>query len=207
MDALLPVYPESSDRWRTRRAATEVTLDPGLRFVQFRDFIIPEVGPNNPPPQSTTELLDTPEAVGGFGAINAVSPFDAIQERLDDAADRGAVGAIVSRLVFSVDSDRVEAEATLWVRQSGGRWSPSCATKGNANVDEPESADAPPLEATPIRSLLLVLEGVAATPAAPDISERRQSIGAAAQRALFRARTALQTELEPYLLSVPNEPR
>jgi hypothetical protein len=202
VDGLLPLYPESADRWRTRRAATEVALDPGLRFVQFRDFLIPEAGPNNPPPRTTTELLDSPEGLGGFGSIQAVTPFDAIQERLGDAADQGAVGSIVSRLVFSVDSDRADTESTLWVRQSGGRWSPTFSHKGTATVDEPEDAGPTPAEATPIRSLLLVLEGVAATPSSPEVSERRQEIGATAQRALGRARAALQAELDAYVLSV-----
>lgn len=204
VDHLLPLYPETLERWNARRAATEVVAEPGLRFVNFRQFFLPETGPGSDAmPRTTTELIDSPAGRLAFGAIQAVTPFDARQERLDGLAERGRIGAIVSRLEFNVDSDRADAESVFWVR-SGGGWSPILSQKASARTDESEDevGVAPATESTPLRTALLVLESVAATPSAPGVSRRRQAVGATAERALGRARAALDRDLAPLILPV-----
>lgn len=201
---LLPIYPETEERWQTRMAATEVAVEPTLRFVQFRQFILPETGPgSDAAPRDTTELIDSPEGRAAFGAIQAVSAFDtAVRERLADLGDSGRVGAIVSRIEFSVNSDVADAEAQLWVRR-GDRWSPALTRKASAREDDPEETTVYPAS-TSIRTALLILESVASTPSGPDVSRRRQLAGTTAQRALGRARLALDLELGPYLVPLGN---
>ena len=49
LDRLLPPVPETEAVWRGRRAATEVAIDPGLRFLRFQDMVIPDAQPGNQP--------------------------------------------------------------------------------------------------------------------------------------------------------------
>jgi hypothetical protein len=203
VDALLPLAPEPDDRWRARRAATELAAEPGLRFVRFRQLTLPETGPgSDPPPRNTTELLDSPAGRTAFESIQGINAFDGTDRLLDGVANRGRVGAIVSRLEFSVDSDAADAEATFWVRQESGRWAAIFTRKATARTDEPAGIEVRYPEGTPIRSALLVLESVQATPSSPETSQQRQARGSAAERALGRARAALDFDLAPLVLPV-----
>jgi hypothetical protein len=213
IDDLLPLGPETEATWRARRGATEAVAEPGLRYVQFRDLVLPEEGPGPDvePPETTTDLLDTPAAVTAFGAIQAIKPADPLQTRLDDAADRGRVGVIYSRVEFQADSDEAQAESTLWVRVPGrgddpdaqDRWSAVATRRATVRVDEPADPSGPIAAFTPVRTAVLILESVASTPSQPELSDRRQVLGAAAQRALGRARVALADDLARLLLPVP----
>ena len=42
--------PESEAIWLARRAATEIALDTGLRFLRYQDMVIPDPGPGQPAP-------------------------------------------------------------------------------------------------------------------------------------------------------------
>ena len=42
IDRLLPILPETDEQWLARRAATEVTSDTGLRFIQVQNLLLPE---------------------------------------------------------------------------------------------------------------------------------------------------------------------
>ncbi len=196
---MLPIYPEPESRWRWYRAANEVAVEPALRFVRYRWFTLPETGPgSDASPQTTTELLDSPAGRDGFASIQSVSAFDNdVHEQLDEIADRNRIGAIVTHLEFGVDSDRADAQSTLWVRQQNDRWQAAITQRASVRLDDPPD-DVVPIEGSPIKTMLLILETVAAQPAHPLISEQRQRIGAVAERALARARAALDRELAPY---------
>ncbi len=204
VDALLPLYPEGEERWRARRAATEVVFDPSLRYVRFRQLTLPETGPNSDAtPQTTSELIDSPAGRAAFAAIQGVSPFDAIDELLDDIAGRGYVGAIISRVELGIDSDQVEAESTFWVCQRGGRWTSLFTRRAVVASGASSLADrTPALEGSPIKTTLQVLETVASAPSSPEVSQLRQRLGATAELALGKARAALDQELAPLVLSV-----
>ena len=47
IDQLLPVLPETDDQWLARRAATEVTHETGLRFIQFQNLVAPRDAPRS----------------------------------------------------------------------------------------------------------------------------------------------------------------
>jgi hypothetical protein len=205
LDSLLPLYPESLESWHTRRAAADVLGDPGTRFVRFREFTLAETGPGaEAAPQTTTELIDSPAGRAAFGAIQAVTPFDAVQERLDDLGDRGRSGAVITRLEFQSGSDRADAEVTFYVRSSDGAWSPRVTYRASATLDEPAADNDPDAlpESAAIRTSLRIFETVASTPSPPGLSDRRQALGATAQRAMARARSKLDADLVPLALPV-----
>jgi hypothetical protein len=121
--ALLPLASETEATWLRRRGATAALVENDLRFVRFHEFILPESGPEADvaAPANTTQLLDSPAAQEAYRSILAVTPADPVRVRLDLAASRGRVGAIVSRVDFQIDSASAEAETALWVRQEGVR--------------------------------------------------------------------------------------
>ena len=47
LDRLLPPVPETDAIWLGRRAATEIAIDTGLRFLRYQDMVIPDTGPGN----------------------------------------------------------------------------------------------------------------------------------------------------------------
>ena len=47
LDRLLPLAPEPELRWLGRRAATELAVDPDLRFIRFQDTVFPDPGPGS----------------------------------------------------------------------------------------------------------------------------------------------------------------
>src|SRR5262249_50378459 len=111
VERLLPLRAGTAARRGARRPATEAVIGADLRFVQFRVFVLPESGPGSDlaPPGDRTDLLDSPAALTAFEAIQAVRPADPVQLRLDGVADRGRIGAIVSRVELSADSPATEA--------------------------------------------------------------------------------------------------
>ncbi len=121
VDTLLPLYSESAGTWELRRAATEVAIEPDLRAVRFRELLLPESAPTADP-ENVTELIDSPAGRAAFGAIQAITPFDAESAWRDDIAARGRSGALLSRVSFSIDSDQADATAELWVRHNDDRW-------------------------------------------------------------------------------------
>ena len=201
IDSLLPLYPEPEERWRRRRAATEVALESELRLVHFRQLFIPETGPgSNPDVQNPTELIDSVPGRDTFGSINGISPFaaEAVQLKLDDAAARGRIGMVITRLEFSVDSDETEAETNFWVRQEGGFWSVASTHSATARVGERMAPNEPVYpNSAALRTSLLIIESWSSTPFPPAVSARRQTVGATAERALGRARFALDREIAP----------
>ena len=48
LNGLLPPTLEPEPMWLARRAATELAVDPDLRFMRFQDTVIPEPGAGQP---------------------------------------------------------------------------------------------------------------------------------------------------------------
>ncbi len=124
-----------------------------------------------------------------------MSAFDNdVRLLLDDIAARNRIGAIITRLEFAVDSEQAEAQSTFWVRQQDDRWQAAITRKASVRVDAPPD-DVVPLEGSPVKTMLLILETVASAAAQPAVSQQRQRVGAIAERALAHARAALDREL------------
>ena len=119
LDRLLPPATEPELTWLARRAATEIAVDPDLRFIRFQDTVLPDAGGG--------------QALGGMGLSTAISELkrlldldpgpkaDPLVDKLNAIGARGRVGAVVTRMEMAQDMSAVTVESTLWVRE-GQRW-------------------------------------------------------------------------------------
>jgi hypothetical protein len=109
IDRLLPPAAEPADRWRLRRAATEVLHDEGLRFLQFGSTLQPEPVPGQPldPAMGPALVEGTVRDVLGVGAM------DSLPARLRAVAARGRVGAMLTRIAIAPDLSSASAVLAL----------------------------------------------------------------------------------------------
>ena len=110
LEALLPIMPEAEAHWQTRRAASEVASDSGLRFVRFQSLVFPDTVPGVPPEGAM--LLSTLK-----GLLDDKPAVDPLISALRGVAAKGRTGAVVTRLEMAPDFSSVAVEATLWVRR------------------------------------------------------------------------------------------
>jgi hypothetical protein len=200
LDALLPPVPEPEQLWLARRAASELAVDPDLRFLRFQDTVLPDSGTGGLP--------------GGVGLSTAMSELkrlldpdqaeqaDPLLAKLKAIAGRGRAGAVVTKLQIAQDMSDVTVESTLWVR-AGDRWFPFGSRAATVRPDELEPEAAKGIEADPqIQGAFKVVEslGLGAIPA--ELKTRSLRIGAATQRALGMARSAFNEDLQALALPV-----
>ena len=120
---LLPLFPETDAAWLGRRAATELAVDPDLRFIRYQNMVLPD--------KKTGQAL---EGLNISSAIAEVAKLldpqqgkeDPLAAMLKQVGDRGRVGTLVTRLDIAPDMSQVTVEAVLWVR-AGDRWVPYVA--------------------------------------------------------------------------------
>ena len=200
LDALLPPTTEPEQVWLARRAASELSVDPDLRFLRFQDTVLPDTGTGGLP--------------GGVGLSTAMSELkrlldvdqgeqtDPLLEKLKAVAARGRAGAVVTRMQISPDMSNVTVESTLWIR-AGDRWVAFGSRAATVRPEDVGGDAAKGLEADPqIQGAFKVVEslGLGAIPA--DIKNRSLRIGAATEKALGMARSAFNEDLQALALPV-----
>jgi hypothetical protein len=200
VDGLLPPAPEPEPVWLARRAASELAIDPDLRFLRFQDTVLPDTGTGGLP--------------GGVGLGTAMSELkrlldldqgektDPLLEKLKAVATKGRAGAFVTRLQIAPDMSNVTVESTLWIRL-GDRWAPFGSRAATVRPEELGAEAGKGLEADPqIQSAFKVVEslGLGAIPA--DLKERSLRIGAATEKALGMARSAFNEDLQALALPI-----
>ena len=93
LDRLLPPATEPELTWLARRAATEIAVDPDLRFIRFQDTVLPDAGGG--------------QALGGMGLSTAISELKRLLDldpgpKADPLVDKlnaiGAAAALVRSL-------------------------------------------------------------------------------------------------------------
>jgi len=198
LSALLPLAREPEALWVARRAATELALDDGLRFLRFQDLTLPE-GP--------------PAVPGGLGLATAISGLkrllepdaaaaDLLAEALRQVERRGRAGAQVTSLEIAPDLSVVAVEIALWIRDSAGRWTvfgSRSARVAPAALGDGAGAN---LAGDPqIQTAFSLLETLGIGSISPEMKARSLRIGAATQLALQTARSAFLEDLE--LLRLP----
>jgi hypothetical protein len=200
LDRLLPMAPEPEMHWLGRRAATELAVDPDLRFLRFGDTVFPDAGAGQP--------------LGAMGLTTAVSELkrlldldagpktDPLADKLRSIGARGRTGAVVTLLQIPPDMSGVTVESTLWVRD-GQRWLIFGSRNATVRPDDlaqeagKNLADDPQVKgAFQIAELL----GLGAIPA--DVKDRSLRIGAATEKALGMARAAFNQDLDDLALPV-----
>jgi hypothetical protein len=184
IDRLLPVLPETEDQWLARRAATEVNVDSGLRFIQVQNLLLPEPMPG--------QLLTIDAAKGilaGLAPLLDEKPVDPLATQLRDVAQRGRVGAVVTQQEMSPRMDAVRITITLLVR-NGPRWSKAGAKTASFRTDALKPGDGNDLDQDPqVGAVFRVFESIGfGFP--PEVKQQSLNIGAATRKALGMAREA-----------------
>ncbi len=197
---LLPPLPESDLQWQARRAATELTVDPDLRFLRYQGMILPDVKTGQP-----------------FGGLNLLTALSEITKLLDPAqaqvdplaaalkkvAERGRVGAVVTGVDIPADLSQATAEITLWVRAGGDRWIPFGSRKAMVRPDEVAPEAGKHMAGDPqVRAGFFVVELLGLGSIPPELKDRSLRMGAVAQKALDTAREKFSQDLEALRLPV-----
>jgi hypothetical protein len=195
IDRLLPLAAEPEPLWLARRAATEATQDPGLRFIELNNLLVPEPEPG--------QAVDTAAAGATIGSLAKLlnGQAESIGEQLLPVARRGRVGAIVTGQKLAPGLDGVEVMMTLWVRD-GNRWSPygSQTSRVRAAELKPDETDA--IANNPqIQSIFQTLSSIGFGADAPT-KQITVNIGAATRKALGAARSAFNDSLANLVLPI-----
>ena len=200
LDRLLPLAPEPELHWLARRAATELAVDPDLRFIRFQDTVFPDAGAGQP--------------LGAMGLSTAISELkrlldldpgpktDPLVDKLKTVGARGRIGAAVTRLEIQPDMSGVTVESTLWVRD-GQQWFVFGSRNATVRPDDLAQEAGKELAEDPqVKGAFQIAEllGLGAIPA--DVKERSLRIGAATKKALGMARAAFNQDLDDLALPV-----
>jgi hypothetical protein len=201
LDSMLPVASEPEAHWLARRAATELAVDPDLRFIRYQGLLLPD------------SQLDQAPALGGLDAASALGEIaklldpnaaeaDPLPPALEKIGARGRAGAAVTRLEIAPDMSHVTVESTLWIRGPRGwvAWGSRNATVRPEDVEagvEQQVAGDPQVQAA-----FDVAEKLGLGAIAGDLKQRALKIGAATSKALGTVRGAFNQELDALALPV-----
>jgi hypothetical protein len=202
LDRLLPPAAEPEMAWLARRAATEVTIDPSLRFLRYQDMVIPDSRSGQPMGDLglTTALAELKRLLDPDQGQGRPDP---VAERLNSLATRGRCGATVTRLTIAPDLGSVTVECTLWVRTGVQRWIPFGTRSATIRPDDLEPQVGGAIAEDPqVQGVFRIVEGLGLGAIAPELKQRSLRIGAATQRALETARSAFDQDLDALALPV-----
>ena len=198
VDGLLPPRPENDAVWLTRRAATEVLYDPGLRFLRYQGMLLPDPG------SGQAQGMPALSALPALGALlGGEAPADPLPVQLRQLGSQGKVGALVTRLEIAPDFSGVMVEVTLWVRQGADRWHPAGARSARVRPDDLGADAGKELAQDPqVAMAFQVVEALGLGNLGADLKRRSLGIGAATQKALGQARAIAQADLVGLALPV-----
>ncbi|WP_152050973.1 hypothetical protein [Tautonia marina] len=204
IDDLLPVPVEGERRWLARRASTEALTDPDLRFIRFGDLVLPD--------PSSDGALDPTQMAGTVGSLlgNLLGNgprIDPMKPHLDRIAESGRIGVVVTVLETSPDFDRVAVEAILLIRTAPGRWETGTRRRvENRPADLPAHAGQQLANDPQVRAAVQMLQGLGLGRVDPQAQQLSLAVGAATQRALEQARSALEADLRSVALRMDRGP-
>ncbi|MDB5352307.1 MAG: hypothetical protein JWN86_3554 [Planctomycetota bacterium] len=198
IDDLLPLPAETEPHWKARRAATEVAQDRSLRFIRYQGLLLPEGTPGEP--------INATGALGGLmkSLLGEEAAEDPLVAKGREAASKGRVGLLVTRLDTAEDLSGVKVEITLYARLNGDRWERAASRTVNVRGDDVQRNAGANIAADPqVQTVFKTIEGLGlAVP--EDLKQKSLNIGAATQKALGMARTAIQPDLDALELPVGN---
>lgn len=190
IDRLLPLSSETEAQWLARRAATEVSIDPGLRFLRKDSLVIPEPAPGQP-----LELGAAASILGDIARLLDDKPRDPLDDRLREVAARGRIGAVVTRLEIDPDLTTVSVESTLFVRGGKG-WSPAGSRAATVRLDDLGAAAGKDIADDPqVKTIFKVFDALGPGLVSEDLKRRSLSVGAATQKALGQVRSSSAEDL------------
>jgi hypothetical protein len=167
-------------------------------------MVLPDVKPGQPVAglnlsaalSEITKLLDP-----------AQGQADPLAASLRRVAERGRVGATVTRLDIPVDLSQAAVEVTLWVRAGGDRWVPFGSRKAIVRPDEMAPEAGNNLAGDPqVQSAFSLVESLGLGPIPAELKNRSLRMGAATEKALGMARSEFSRDVDALALPVL-EPR
>jgi hypothetical protein len=201
VDSLLPIPVENEAQWTTRRAATEVATDSGLKFVRTGSVLMPEPEPGQP-----LEVGGAVSALADLKRLLDDRATDPLAEALGKIAARGRIGAVVTQLEISPDLTAVRVNSTLWVRRAD-RWTPAGSRSAVVRPDElAANAGAPLADDPQVKGVFNLVESLGLGRVPDDVKKRSLNIGAATQKALGQVRSAMLDDLNGLVLPIHEMP-
>jgi hypothetical protein len=200
IDGLLGLPIENDYQWRLRRAATELKLDSGLRFLRYHRLIWPE--------EEAGGQVDVAGVVGLLDDLfNHEADEDPLASRLRQVAARDRFGALVTALDIAPDFSLVRVEITIWIRVEKARWMTyktlPVAVRTAAVADDA----AAPLAGDPrVQAVFRMVEAMGLGGVPDDVRRSSLRVGAATRQALGLAQLALRQEIEALALPVGRRP-
>lgn len=201
LDKLLPPATETDAAWLVRRAATEVSVDSGLRFVRYQNLLYPDT-PMGP-------------ATGGLGLSTALEELkrllnpdarpavDPLVKELLTIESAGGAGAVVTRLEMLPDLAGAVVEVTLWVRQARQSWVPAGSHSATVRSGDVQAGAAGAIAADPqVQGAFQVIESLGFGQIGAELKQASVNIGAATQKALETARSEFNQDLNGLALPV-----
>jgi len=210
LDRLLPITSEPEAKWSARRAATELAVERGRKFIRYGDLLLPDPSDG----QAAEMKLDPSMLLGEIGKLldpGGGGAVDPLAPALEKIAREGGSGAVVTTLNLAPDLSRVAVESALWVRGPRG-WTNFGSRNAVVRTDEVDPGVAAGIAQDPqVQSVFNIAEGLGLGAVTGEMKERSLRIGAATGRALGLARSAFRQELDalafPVLEPTPAAPR
>lgn len=204
LDKLTPIVSEPEAKWLARRAATELAVDQGRRFLRYQGLLIPD-------PTDGRKLdaqLDLGSALGQIGRL--LDPDAAASDPLEPALARigreGGVGAVVTRLDMAPDLSRVGVDVALWVRGERG-WVEYGSRQAVVRPEDVPPGAAEGIGQDPqVQSVFNIAESLGLGAVTAEMKDRDLRMGAATARALGTARAAFAQELDALGFPVLEKP-
>jgi hypothetical protein len=124
-------------------------------------------------------------------------------EKLKAIAARGGIGAVVTRLEMQPDFSSTTVECTLWVRAGPERWIPYQSRSATVRPNDlPPAAGQAIAEDPQAKAATGIVEMLGLGSIPPEVKEQSMRMGAATDKALGTARTALNQDLDALVLPV-----
>lgn len=195
---------ETDAQWLVRRAATEATHDPDLRFIRYQGMVMPDQGAGQP--------LD---AGAGLAAISVLKDLlgendsDPLAGRLKEVAGRGGAGAVVTRLDMATDFSGVTVEMSLWTRRGVDNWSVAGTRSVRVRVEDLDAGAGKDLAGDPqVATIFQAVEALGLGGGGmADLKQKSLRMGEATRKALGQARTLAEADLAHFAISLADVPR
>ncbi|MDG3004417.1 hypothetical protein [Paludisphaera mucosa] len=194
LDKLMPIVAEPEAKWLARRAATEVSVDAGRRFLRYNNLLLPDPADGGRPLDAP---LDLGSALGEIGKLldPDAAAVDPLAPALAKIAAKGGAGAVVTRMDMAPDLSRVQVDVALWVRGPQG-WVLYGSRNATVRPEEVDPGAAADIGQDPqVQSVFKIAESLGLGAVAGEMRERSLRMGAATARALGQARSAFSQEL------------
>jgi len=201
LDRLLPPQVMSETVWLTRRAATELAVDPGRRLVRYQNFVYPEdLDPVAAPIAGLTNAL---AQIRQLLDQNAPPPQDPLVKEFRRIEAAGGAGAVVSQLEISPQLDSATAESVLWVRQAHENWIPVGHRVSTVRAADVAPGASQALGGDPqIQAAFQLLDSLGLGGATAELKQKSLTLGAAVQKALANVRSAAAEDLSQFAFPV-----